>query len=485
MKKLILLLMAAFVVAIAFGKPQEMGTVIITGKVINVSPATPKVVKFNFCNPLIPGGKSVQLNHRDEFVVSEHMLYTQNMTVHYLNNFINLYVQPGDSIHLTIDAALLDKPNFAWLRISGDHAVFSTQLNSCVDYLYKLPVHHNNPALEPAAMLVAVQQDYQRYVRKIDQYAVEHQLSKAVVNWAKRDVKYLIANDIGDYGNTGKYRLPAERIARIQFYTESFFDIYDPANFQSMMFPYHLSNYIYYKIRTDSTIDQAAKQGRIAEAEQRAVRIILKEPAGECRDYMLYNHLAGTVSQFPGILDSLANAGQWFTKAVYYDALKSLSEKITKPSFPPTKINGVNYLDQNKVIDLPPTDIFTHFRSKYPGKVVYVDIYATWCGPCLEEMKSTPALYRAMQGKDIVFVNLCLQSTEIKWQALVKEKHLEGENYFFSDDATKLFMGTYRLSGYPSFILINKQGQIITTNAPRPSDRASITKAITQLLQEK
>jgi thiol-disulfide isomerase/thioredoxin len=485
MKKLSLLLITAFAVAVAFAKPQEMRAVIIAGKVINVSKTTPKVIKFNFCNPLMSGGQSVQLNERNEFVASEDMLYTQNMTVNYLNYFINLYVQPGDSVHLTIDAALLNKPNFAWLSIQGDHAAISAQLNLCVNYLYHLPVNQNNSALEPAAMLVAVKQDYQRYVDAIDQYAAENKLSQAVITWAKKDVKYLIANNIGDYGNTGKYGSRAERMARIQFYTEPFFDIYNPENFKSMMFPYHLSNYIYYKLRADSTINQAAKQGRTVEAEQKAVALILQEPAGECRDYMLYHHLAATVSDFPGILDSLQNADRWFTKAVYYDALKRLAEKIAKPNFPPTKIKGMSYLGNNEVITLPATDAFEYFRLKYHGKVVYIDVYATWCGPCLEEMKSTPDLYRAMRGKDVVFVNLCLQSTESNWKALIKENHIEGENYFFSDDATKLFMGTYRLSGYPSYILINKQGQIVSTNAPRPSDKTFITNAFIGLLSEK
>jgi thiol-disulfide isomerase/thioredoxin len=482
MKIVSLLLIATLSVSIAFAKQQEMRPVVIAGKVINVTESTPKVIKFNFCNPLVSGGQSVQLNERNAFVAREEMLYTQNMTVNYLNNFINLYVQPGDSVHLTIDAALLDKPNFAWLSISGDHAAISTQLNLCVNYLYHLPVNKNDTALDPAAMLVAVKQDYQRFVGAIDQYAAENKLSSTVITWAKRDVKYLIANNIGDYGGTGKYRSPAARMARIRLYAEPFFDIYNPDNFQSMLFPYHLSNYIYYKLKADSTIGQAVQQGRALEAAQKAVALILQEPAGECRDYMLYHHLAAIVSHEPGILDSLKNVEQWFTKAIYYDALTGLAGKVSKPKFPETKIKGMKYLSKTGVVSLPATDAFTYFRSKYPGKVVYVDIYATWCGPCLEEMKSTPRLYGTMQGKDVVFVNLCLQSTEADWKRLIREKHIKGENYFFSDDATKLFMGTYRLSGYPSYLLINKQGQIVTTNAPRPSDETSITKALTGLL---
>ena len=145
-----------------------------------------------------------------------------------------------------------------------------------------------------------------------------------------------------------------------------------------------------------------------------------------------------------------------------------------------------SYLNRKgKAQQIAQTDAFNYLTKKYPGKVLYIDVYATWCGPCLEEMKYSRALYQSMRGKDVVFVALCLQSDVPAWRKLLTDKHIEGENYFFTDDATKLFMGTYKLQGYPSYILVNKKGEITTTNAPRPSETAELNRTLMRLVEEK
>ena len=87
-----------------------------------------------------------------------------------------------------------------------------------------------------------------------------------------------------------------------------------------------------------------------------------------------------------------------------------------------------------------------------------------------------------MKDKDAIFVNLCLQSTVSHWMELVRKRSIGGENYFFTDDATKLFMGTYRLSGYPSYLLMDRQGRLVTTTAPRPSEARAVKETILKLL---
>ncbi len=456
--------------------------VIITGKVINCNDQTPRVIKFNFNNPLITGAQSVKLNDANDFMVRQDMLYTQNMTVNYSNYFINLYVHPGDSVHLIIDASLLNKGNYAWLAISGDRGLISTQLNLCVDYLYRLPVHENNLSLPPDAMLAAMKQDYEQYMLALNKYADENKLDPVVVKWAQRDIKYLVSYTNTEYG-LRKGGSAEDKQARIKIFSDPFFDIYNPDNFQSMMFPYHLAAYISFIKKTDSSL---IKENRPMEVIKKTTALILKEPAGECRDYMLYQQLSSLASKTPGILDSLKDVNTWFTKAVYYEYLKKQAEIITKPVFPATPIAGMSYLtNKGTTLSLPETDVLKYLSAKYIGKVLYIDVYATWCGPCIEEFKSTPILRQDMKGKAIVFVNLCLQSGSGNWRKLIKEKGIKGENYFFTDDATKLFMGTYKLQGFPSYMLVNKQGQIVTANAPRPSERRVLNKAINKLIDEK
>ena len=83
----------------------------------------------------------------------------------------------------------------------------------------------------------------------------------------------------------------------------------------------------------------------------------------------------------------------------------------------------------------------------------------------------------------MVFVNLCLSSDTGKWVETVKQMDIEGENYYFDADATGLFMSAYGLSGYPSYMLADKTGRVVTNKAPRPSNITSAADAINALLK--
>lgn len=477
MKKLAFLVMSGIAMPLVYGG--ERNEVVIAGKVINITETTPKVIKFNFCNPLISGAQSIQIDQNGEFRVSQDMMYTQNMTVHFLRYFINLYVQPGDSLHLTIDASRLSEPDFAWLSISGDHADISTQLNLAVNYLYLLPVRSNNLNLAPPDMLVAVKQDYQYYLQHLEKYAKEKKLLPAVVEWAKRDLRLLVSNSIADYGmqKTGSW---TDRRARAKLFNDPFFDTHNPENFRSMMFTSHAGNYIFALTRSDSTRTGIEKP---IEALQKTIALLSAEPAGEVRDYMVYSACISYIKKHPGLLDSVQNLANLFIKEPYWAALKKTGESITPPVFPETTIRGITYLTtKGETRPVPETDVLRYLKDRYPGKVIYIDVYATWCGPCLEEMRYAPALHEEMKGKDVVFVNLCLQSAVSNWLNLVKQREIGGKNYFFTDDATKLFMSAYKLSGYPSYLLMDRHGKLITTGAPRPSEAKPWKEMITKLL---
>ncbi len=477
MKKLAFLLMSG--IAMPFASAAERNEVIIAGQVIHSTETTPKVLKFNFCHPLIRGAQSAQLGQKGEFRASQEMMYAQNMTVQVLGYFINLYVQPGDSLHLTIDASRLSEPDFAWLTITGDGAAISTQLNRVVNYLYRLPMRSNNLNLAPPDMLAAVKQDYQYYLEQLEKYAQDNNLLPFVTEWAKRDLRLLLSNGVADYGmqKTGTW---AGRRARAKLTSDPFFDTHNPENFRSMMFSSHIGNYVFALTRSDSTITDTTKS---AEALQKTIALLSAEPAGEVRDYMLYTATLSYIKKHPDLLDSVPNLATLFTKEAYWTALQKTAESITPPVFPETVINGITYLTgDGETRPVPETDVFRYLSKRHPGKVIYIDVYATWCAPCLEEMRYTPALHEAVKDKGVVFVNLCLQSAVSNWLNLVKHRQIGGENYFFTDDATKLFMGAYRLTGYPSYLLIDKQGKLVTTNAPRPSEAKVWKEMITKLL---
>jgi thiol-disulfide isomerase/thioredoxin len=126
----------------------------------------------------------------------------------------------------------------------------------------------------------------------------------------------------------------------------------------------------------------------------------------------------------------------------------------------------------------------------YAGKIVYLDIWGTWCGPCKKEMPYTHELKQKYAGKDIVFVYLDMDpaNKEPVWKEYVQLAGLEGEHYRMDETAIKAIWddlqatGEQRLHTYPAYIIIDRQGNIVNSNAERPGSRQKLYAQLDKLL---
>jgi len=109
-----------------------------------------------------------------------------------------------------------------------------------------------------------------------------------------------------------------------------------------------------------------------------------------------------------------------------------------------------------------------HSLSENLGKVVLLDLWATWCAPCLAEVPALEKLEKEFQGKDVVFISLSLDTDKAKWQNMVKQKQLSGVQLFSNSEPR--FMQDYEVSEIPRYIVFDKNGKTVNFNAPRPSD---------------
>lgn len=105
------------------------------------------------------------------------------------------------------------------------------------------------------------------------------------------------------------------------------------------------------------------------------------------------------------------------------------------------------------------------------GTYVYVDVWATWCGPCKREIPFLKELEHEYQNKNITFVGLSIdtQENKEKWKKMVAERDLKGVQVLADRDWNSQFVQDYRITGIPRFILIDPNGNIISHDAPRPS----------------
>lgn len=102
------------------------------------------------------------------------------------------------------------------------------------------------------------------------------------------------------------------------------------------------------------------------------------------------------------------------------------------------------------------------------GKVVLIDVWATWCKPCLAEQPALEKLEKDFEGKNVVFISLSIDTDKAKWTEMVKSKNLSGLHLFSNNQGP--IVQDYQLVGVPRFILFDKNGKTVSFDAPRPSD---------------
>jgi len=107
------------------------------------------------------------------------------------------------------------------------------------------------------------------------------------------------------------------------------------------------------------------------------------------------------------------------------------------------------------------------------GKLLYIDVWATWCGPCIKEMPALKELVKEYAKKDIEFVSISIDGKNDydKWKKMVPEKNVGGIQLYDADGLDSDFMKAFSVSLIPRFMMIDSEGKIITAKAPRPSSK--------------
>ena len=106
--------------------------------------------------------------------------------------------------------------------------------------------------------------------------------------------------------------------------------------------------------------------------------------------------------------------------------------------------------------------------SKYKGKVIYVDFWASWCVPCRSEMPHSSALKKQLNNKDVVFLYLGYRDTEKAWLKAREDLEIEGEHYLLDNILIKEAEEAFNINGIPHYAIIDKTGNIVSKHADRP-----------------
>ena len=110
--------------------------------------------------------------------------------------------------------------------------------------------------------------------------------------------------------------------------------------------------------------------------------------------------------------------------------------------------------------------------SDLNGKYVYIDVWATWCNPCKAEIPYLKILEKDFHGKNIEFVSISVDKPNAyeNWKRMVETENLGGIQLYADNNFNSDFIVEYGINAIPRFILIDPEGNIVDSNADRPSN---------------
>ena len=113
----------------------------------------------------------------------------------------------------------------------------------------------------------------------------------------------------------------------------------------------------------------------------------------------------------------------------------------------------------NEVGEVCNEDLFASIISKFRGKVILVDFWATWCGPCVAGHKAMHPLKTELKDKDIVYIYITGEtSPKEHWDTMIPS--IYGEHYRLTNEQWNYLYKTFRIKGIPTYLIIDREGNI-------------------------
>ncbi|ETN96434.1 Thiol-disulfide isomerase or thioredoxin [Zhouia amylolytica] len=358
-----------------------------------------------------------------------------------------IYLEPGYNINVTLDTKEFDET----ITYTGNGAENSNFLASkflieekeaiAPQELYKL---------EEEAFKAKIQEDKDKIAKSLGE---AQNLDEDFVALETKNINYDYLSKLATYTNAHRYLtknndfVPSEgfeaELAELDFNNEA--DYNNFAGYQNLVKSHYNE-----KIATLDSTTTIADVLTSIEAKS------IKNDLAQMLSYRISPSNENSEELYLAIMDASSNEEFKQKLEKKYTTIQKLAKGNPSPSFDGYENykGGTTSLEDLK------------------GKYVYVDVWATWCGPCKREIPFLKEVEKEYHGKDIEFVSISVDKAadKEKWKQMVADKELKGVQLFADKDWSSDFVKNYAITGIPRFILIDPDGNIISADAPRPSN---------------
>lgn len=381
-------------------------------------------------------------------------------------NQVILYMKPGDSLMLNADIQMFDDIKFSnSSAIYNDYlAKFAQTQGSFADKMQSLFMRDEASALKSIDSLRSAQMDglyeMEKNFSKMDKVFLSTEKERIKYFWGLNHIMYPLYYN---YFNQTENFKPS---ANFDSYLGEL-NINDSNLLALPEYRQFISNYLNSKVNdyfTNPEIMQANPS--FTKYQLDMIKTVFDD--ANVRSYLSYKIIKDHVT-YDGIKDY---------DIIYPSFVELCKNELFKEEID-NDLSAWNALKKGMPsVDFGGVDIkgdSVHL-SDFKGKYVYVDVWATWCNPCLGEIPSMLDLQKKLAGKNIVILGCSVDRDKDKWDEMVKNRELAGKQIYvgFNENLS----GFYKISGIPRFMLFDKEGNILEVSADRPSAMGIDTKLL-------
>lgn len=436
MKKSLLFAVLAALVIISCNKEEPKDYTAFAGKITN--PQSDSVFLY-----FPEGEKAFALNDKGEFYDTIQLDQKGYFYFSDGREQSELFLFPGDSIFLSVDTKQFDET----LTYSGTGAEKNNYLAK--KFLKEEKVGGSSAELFSMGP-VDFQKKFKQHTEELEKELDKSKTEKEFKEIEKRNLKYGYLSLVAQYPDAHEYFIGKKPELPAGFLDELNGISYDNQE------DYELIPYYKDLIINKYMID--IENAKSPEALEKMVTGIKSKPIKQDLVSALYYRISSTnpdSEKLNEIIQKHATDGQLKMQALQKtNAVKTLLTGKPSPKFSYQDING-------KKVSL----------DDFKGKLVYIDVWATWCGPCIQEIPALKKLKEDYKGKnvEIISISIDVEKDFEKWKKMVADEQLKGVQLFADKDWKSEFIKAYGIDAIPRFILIDQNGNILNADAPRPS----------------
>lgn len=395
------------------------------------------------------------------------------------NKMFKVFIAPGDSLFINFDNSF-DTCQRSQLvnhvKFSGDHSEMDRTILEFENFSGE---NSFNAACEGKTVeqyKVELSHWIENRKNTLSQFTKKNRPRQEFVDWETFDIIYGNANYLINY----MFYLHVNKKPLVgNLFDTTIFPVNNDKALISNSYRLHLNEYFVFKYFMDTVVQSAINRKNYYMGFKEALNSIIKnEPIGISRDILINDLLNRCLSEDFSSCQKLKN------EYISYISNKYLNTEFEKHfNFVKNQPNPLDFISSSNSRDSIIGDIFKNIENKYKGKVIYIDFWATWCGPCRAEFPYAHKLSDLFKDKNIEFVYICMDSERDKWDIALKTQNLDRNQYYLDKVQSAVFKNKFQIPHFPTYYLVNKKGLLVDKDAPRPSS-SNIKDKIDKLLNE-